>query len=62
MLISIFLFLYSMFGVGGFEGMGFGVLVVVLFGVLVLSLFVSVFFNIINRYGKGVVWNGRNNF
>ncbi|MDO6850320.1 YesK family protein [Priestia megaterium] len=44
-LISIFLFLYSILGVGGFEGMGLGA--------LTLALFVSVLFNILNRHGKG---------
>ncbi|MEH7581912.1 YesK family protein [Priestia megaterium] len=55
MLISIFLFLYSIFGVGGFEGMGLGALAAALFLASVLSLFVSVLFNIINRHGKGAV-------
>ena len=54
-LISIFIFLYSLFGVGGFEGMGLGALAAVLFLASVLSLFVSVLFNIINRHGKGGV-------
>ncbi|MDR7244647.1 YesK family protein [Priestia megaterium] len=53
MLISIFL--YSIFGVGGFEGMGLGALAAALFLASVLSLFVSVLFNIINRHGKGAV-------
>ena len=53
MLIS--LFLYSIFGVGGFEGMGLGALAAALFLASVLSLFVSVLFNIINRHGKGAV-------
>ncbi|MEH7199328.1 YesK family protein [Priestia megaterium] len=55
MLISIFLFLYSIFGVGGFGGMGLGALAAALFLASVLSLFVSVLFNIINRHGKGAV-------
>ncbi|MEH6857597.1 YesK family protein [Priestia megaterium] len=54
-LYSIFLFLYSIFGVGGFEGMGLGALAAALFLASVLSLFVSVLFNIINRHGKGAV-------
>ncbi len=49
MLISIFLFLYSIFGVGGFEGMGLVLLAAALFVASILSLFVSVLFNIINR-------------
>ncbi|MHA7744912.1 YesK family protein [Priestia aryabhattai] len=57
MLISIFLFLflYSIFGVSGFEGMSLGALAAALFLASVLSLFVSVLFNIINGRGKGAV-------
>ncbi|MGG0540334.1 YesK family protein [Priestia aryabhattai] len=53
--ISIFLFLYSIFGVGGFEGMGLGALAAALFLASILSLFVNVLFNIINGRGKGAV-------
>lgn len=54
-LISIFIFLYSIFGAGGFEGIGLGALAAALFLASVRSLFVSVLFNIINRHGKGAV-------
>ncbi|MFP7733859.1 YesK family protein [Priestia aryabhattai] len=53
--ILISIFLYSILGVGGFEGMGLGALAVALFVASVLSLFVSVLFNILNRHGKGAV-------
>jgi len=55
MLASIFLFLYSIFRIGGFEGMGVGAVAAALFVASILSLFVSVLFNIINRRGKGAV-------